>query len=169
MAVYYSEQFGTFSSYIIVIAFLILRLPFSVISMVTFFSGRHFIENWLLVERYQALEYLKGRLKIFSLTLRVADYTTFITRVKLMELDQKDCSLKVEKLIENHAWTASEKQLLGRTGSNYDLKCRDPLIQLFNVISLKADMFNNANVLLQHKFVDSVSTVQRTVTNKQSK
>ncbi|KAL6572294.1 hypothetical protein OROMI_013252 [Orobanche minor] len=36
--VYCSEQFGEFSSYIIVIAFLILHLPFSVISMVTFFS-----------------------------------------------------------------------------------------------------------------------------------
>ncbi|KAL6568866.1 Structural maintenance of chromosomes protein 2-1 [Orobanche hederae] len=40
--------------------------------------------------------------------------------VKRMEMDQKDCSLKVEKLIEKHAWIASERQLLGRIGFDYD-------------------------------------------------
>ncbi|KAL8539576.1 hypothetical protein ACS0TY_001256 [Phlomoides rotata] len=39
----------------------------------------------------------------------------------------------------------------------------------FIVVSLKEGMFNNANVLFRTKFVDGVSTVQRTVTNKQSK
>ncbi|KAL3645191.1 Structural maintenance of chromosomes protein 2-2 [Castilleja foliolosa] len=46
--------------------------------------------------------------------------------VKRMETDQKDCSLKVEKLIEKHAWIASEKQLFGRAGSDYDFESRDP-------------------------------------------
>ncbi|KAF3619865.1 Structural maintenance of chromosomes protein 2-1 [Capsicum annuum] len=45
--------------------------------------------------------------------------------VKRMEMDQKDCSLKVEKLIEKHAWIASEKQLFGRSGTDYDFGSRD--------------------------------------------
>ena len=43
-----------------------------------------------------------------------------------MEMEQKDCSSKVEKLIEKHAWIASEKQLFGRSGTDYDFACRDP-------------------------------------------
>ncbi|KAJ4836235.1 Structural maintenance of chromosomes protein 2-2 [Turnera subulata] len=39
----------------------------------------------------------------------------------------------------------------------------------FIVVSLKEGMFNNANVLFRTKFVDGVSTVQRTVTAKQNK
>ncbi|KAF5457688.1 hypothetical protein F2P56_021772 [Juglans regia] len=39
----------------------------------------------------------------------------------------------------------------------------------FIVVSLKEGMFNNANVLFRTKFVDGVSTVQRTVAAKQSK
>ncbi|KAF3433156.1 hypothetical protein FNV43_RR24258 [Rhamnella rubrinervis] len=39
----------------------------------------------------------------------------------------------------------------------------------FIVVSLKEGMFNNANVLFRTKFVDGVSTVQRTVASKQSK
>ncbi|KAH0686172.1 hypothetical protein KY289_018908 [Solanum tuberosum] len=46
--------------------------------------------------------------------------------VKRMEMEQKDCSLKVEKLIEKHAWIASEKQLFGRSGTDYDFGSRDP-------------------------------------------
>ncbi|XP_075485448.1 structural maintenance of chromosomes protein 2-1-like [Primulina tabacum] len=46
--------------------------------------------------------------------------------VKRMEMDQKDCSLKVEKLIEKHSWIATEKQLFGRAGSDYDFASRDP-------------------------------------------
>lgn len=41
-------------------------------------------------------------------------------------MDQKDCSLKVEKLLEKHAWIASEKQLFGRVGSDYNFESRDP-------------------------------------------
>ncbi|GMH08779.1 hypothetical protein Nepgr_010619 [Nepenthes gracilis] len=47
--------------------------------------------------------------------------------VKRMEMEQKDCSLKVDKLIEKHPWIASEKQLFGRSGSDYDFASRDPV------------------------------------------
>ncbi|XP_050220819.1 structural maintenance of chromosomes protein 2-1-like isoform X2 [Mercurialis annua] len=47
--------------------------------------------------------------------------------VKRMEMEQKDCSTKVDKLIEKHAWIASEKQLFGRSGTDYDFQSRDPL------------------------------------------
>ena len=43
-----------------------------------------------------------------------------------MEMEQKDCSTKVDKLIEKHAWIASEKQLFGRNGTDYDFASRDP-------------------------------------------
>ncbi|XP_071732712.1 structural maintenance of chromosomes protein 2-1-like [Rutidosis leptorrhynchoides] len=46
--------------------------------------------------------------------------------VKRMETEQKDCSLKVEKLLEKHGWITSEKQLFGRSGSDYDFASRDP-------------------------------------------
>lgn len=43
-----------------------------------------------------------------------------------MEMEQKDCSLKVEKFIEKYAWITSEKQLFGRSGTDYDFASRDP-------------------------------------------
>lgn len=43
-----------------------------------------------------------------------------------MEMEQKDCSHKVDKLIEKHAWITSEKHLFGRSGSDYDFQSRDP-------------------------------------------
>ncbi|KAL4574897.1 hypothetical protein LXL04_021737 [Taraxacum kok-saghyz] len=46
--------------------------------------------------------------------------------VKRMEMEQKDCSLKVDKLIEKNSWINSEKQLFGKTGSDYDFTSRDP-------------------------------------------
>ncbi|XP_019192681.1 PREDICTED: structural maintenance of chromosomes protein 2-1-like [Ipomoea nil] len=46
--------------------------------------------------------------------------------VKRMETDQKDCSLRVEKLLEKHAWIASEKQLFGKSGTDYDFASRNP-------------------------------------------
>ncbi|XP_021909367.1 structural maintenance of chromosomes protein 2-2 [Carica papaya] len=46
--------------------------------------------------------------------------------VKRMETEQKDCSLKVEKLIEKHAWITSERQLFGKSGTDYDFTSRDP-------------------------------------------
>ncbi|KAG6424906.1 hypothetical protein SASPL_115329 [Salvia splendens] len=47
--------------------------------------------------------------------------------VKRMEMDQKDYAMKVDKMIEKHAWIASEKQLFGQAGSDYDFESRDPL------------------------------------------
>ncbi|KAI3517569.1 hypothetical protein L1887_16784 [Cichorium endivia] len=46
--------------------------------------------------------------------------------VKRMEMEQKDCSSKVDKLIEKNSWITSEKQLFGRSGSDYDFTARDP-------------------------------------------
>ncbi|XP_057952603.1 structural maintenance of chromosomes protein 2-1-like [Malania oleifera] len=46
--------------------------------------------------------------------------------VKRVEMEQKDCSMKVDKLVEKHAWIASEKQLFGRSGTDYDFMSRDP-------------------------------------------
>ncbi|KAJ6946566.1 structural maintenance of chromosomes protein 2-1 [Populus alba x Populus x berolinensis] len=46
--------------------------------------------------------------------------------VKRMEMEQKDCSTKVDRLIEKHAWIASEKQLFGRSGTDYEFISRDP-------------------------------------------
>ena len=43
-----------------------------------------------------------------------------------MEMEQKDCSTKVDKLIEKHAWIATERQLFGRGGTDYDFASRDP-------------------------------------------
>lgn len=43
-----------------------------------------------------------------------------------MEMEQKDCSLKVDKLIEKHSWVTSEKQLFGKTGTDYDFTSRNP-------------------------------------------
>lgn len=64
-----------------------------------------------------------------SLDVFYGKLTSFIltsSQVKRMEMEQKDCSLKVEKLIEKHAWIASEKQLFGRSGTDYDFGSRDP-------------------------------------------
>ncbi|MBA0851713.1 hypothetical protein Goshw_024691 [Gossypium schwendimanii] len=46
--------------------------------------------------------------------------------VKQMEMEQKDCSTKVDKLIEKHAWIGTERQLFGRSGTDYDFASRDP-------------------------------------------
>lgn len=59
--------------------------------------------------------------------------------VKRMEMEQKDCSLKVEKLIEKHSWIASEKQLFGRSGTDYDFGSRDPRDARENFEKLQAD------------------------------
>ncbi|CAL0303430.1 unnamed protein product [Lupinus luteus] len=46
--------------------------------------------------------------------------------VKRMEMEQKDCSTRVDKLIEKHAWIAPEKQLFGKSGTDYDFSSRNP-------------------------------------------
>uniref|UniRef100_A0A7N0ZUI2 SMC hinge domain-containing protein n=1 Tax=Kalanchoe fedtschenkoi TaxID=63787 RepID=A0A7N0ZUI2_KALFE len=47
--------------------------------------------------------------------------------VKQMETEQKECSVKVEKLLEKHAWIISEKQQFGKSGTDYDFESRNPL------------------------------------------
>ncbi|KAF1899423.1 hypothetical protein Lal_00019551 [Lupinus albus] len=46
--------------------------------------------------------------------------------VKRMEMEQKDCSTRVDKLVEKHAWIATEKQFFGKSGTDYDFSSRDP-------------------------------------------
>lgn len=43
-----------------------------------------------------------------------------------MEMEQKDFSTKVDKLIEKHSWIASEKQLFGKSGTDYDFSSSNP-------------------------------------------
>ncbi|KAE9617320.1 hypothetical protein Lal_00034727 [Lupinus albus] len=45
--------------------------------------------------------------------------------VNRMEMEQKDCSTRVDKLIEKHAWIATEKQLFGKSGTDYDFSSRN--------------------------------------------
>ncbi|XP_059452315.1 structural maintenance of chromosomes protein 2-1 [Corylus avellana] len=59
--------------------------------------------------------------------------------VKRMEMEQKDCSTKVDKLIEKHAWIASEKLLFGRSGTDYDFASRDPIKAREELEKLQAD------------------------------
>ncbi|KAL5810883.1 hypothetical protein ACOSQ4_027451 [Xanthoceras sorbifolium] len=59
--------------------------------------------------------------------------------VKRMEMDQRDCSIKVDKLIEKHAWIASEKQLFGRSGTDYDFVSRDPRKAIEELGKLQAE------------------------------
>ncbi|KGN57262.1 structural maintenance of chromosomes protein 2-1 [Cucumis sativus] len=47
--------------------------------------------------------------------------------VKRLEMENKDCSVRVDKLVEKHAWITSEKQLFGKSGTDYDFESHDPL------------------------------------------
>lgn len=47
--------------------------------------------------------------------------------VKRLEMENKDCSIRVDKLVEKHAWIVSEKQLFGKSGTDYDFESHDPL------------------------------------------
>lgn len=57
-----------------------------------------------------------------------------------MEMEQKNCSTKVEKLLEKHSWIASEKQLFGRNGTDYDFSSRDPRKAREELEKLQADL-----------------------------
>lgn len=57
-----------------------------------------------------------------------------------MEIEQKNCSLKVEKLIEKNSWITSEKQLFGRSGTDYDFASRDPLRERENFERLQTEL-----------------------------
>ncbi|CAD6228646.1 unnamed protein product [Miscanthus lutarioriparius] len=46
--------------------------------------------------------------------------------VKRMEIEQKDCSSIVDKLVEKYSWIATEKQLFGKSGTDYDFQSCEP-------------------------------------------
>lgn len=46
--------------------------------------------------------------------------------VKRMEIEQKDCSSIVDKLVEKYNWIATEKQLFGKSGTDYDFESCEP-------------------------------------------
>ncbi|XP_019093594.1 PREDICTED: structural maintenance of chromosomes protein 2-1-like [Camelina sativa] len=56
-----------------------------------------------------------------------------------METDHKDCSAKVDKLVEKHTWIASEKQLFGKGGTDYDFESCDPYVAREKLEKLQAD------------------------------
>ena len=62
-----------------------------------------------------------------------------------MEMEQKDCSTKVDKLIEKHAWIASEKQLFGKNGTEYDFASRDPYRAREELEKLQAEQLGYVN------------------------
>ncbi|MCL7027639.1 hypothetical protein MKW94_012381 [Papaver nudicaule] len=59
--------------------------------------------------------------------------------VKRMEMEQKDCSLKVDKLLEKHSWIAAEKQLFGKSGTDYDFSSCNPHKSREELEKLQAD------------------------------
>ncbi|GAB2265441.1 Structural maintenance of chromosomes protein 2-2 [Dionaea muscipula] len=77
---------------------------------------------------------LQSRLSELSLERKKLE-----NEVKRLEMEQKDCSLKVDKLIEKHAWIASERQLFGRSGSDYDFTSRDPIKSREDLEKLQAE------------------------------
>ncbi|KAI3881242.1 hypothetical protein MKW92_003399 [Papaver armeniacum] len=66
----------------------------------------------------------------------------FLLQVKRMEIEQKDCSLKVAKLLEKHSWIAAEKQLLGKSGTDYDFSSCNPHKSREELEKLQADQSN---------------------------
>jgi len=46
--------------------------------------------------------------------------------VKRMEIEQKDCSSIVDKLLEKYSWIVTEKQLFGKSGTDYDFHSCEP-------------------------------------------
>ncbi|KAK9283142.1 hypothetical protein L1049_011373 [Liquidambar formosana] len=75
--------------------------------------------------------------------------------VKQMEMEQKDCSLKVDKLIEKHAWIASEKQLFREMGQ---ITILHPVSLLRREKNLKSCKLNNQGAGLIFCF-DLVSSI----------
>ncbi|XP_066310411.1 structural maintenance of chromosomes protein 2-1-like [Miscanthus floridulus] len=52
--------------------------------------------------------------------------TKMENEVKRMEIEQKDCSSIVDKLVEKYSWIATEKQLFGKSGTDYDFQSCEP-------------------------------------------
>jgi structural maintenance of chromosome 2 len=43
-----------------------------------------------------------------------------------MEIEQKDCSSIVDKLLEKYSWIVTEKHLFGKSGTDYDFHSCEP-------------------------------------------
>ncbi|KAL3700095.1 hypothetical protein R1sor_018117 [Riccia sorocarpa] len=46
--------------------------------------------------------------------------------IKRMEVNQKECDKRVERLLEKHEWIAREKHAFGKVGADYDFSTQDP-------------------------------------------
>ncbi|KAK0597561.1 hypothetical protein LWI29_026495 [Acer saccharum] len=84
-----------------------------------------------ILKEQQKLEHIVSEIKLERKKLE--------NEVKRMETDQRDCSMKVDKLIEKHAWIASGKQLFGRSGTDYDFVSRDPCKAIEELGKLQAE------------------------------
>lgn len=62
--------------------------------------------------------------------------------IKRLEMEKKDCSVRVDKLVEKHAWITSEKQLFGRSGTDYDFVSHDPHKAIEELERLQAQQSN---------------------------
>ncbi|KAF3328938.1 hypothetical protein FCM35_KLT06016 [Carex littledalei] len=62
--------------------------------------------------------------------------------VKRMETEQKDCSSKVDKMLEKYSWIAAEKHLFGKSGTDYDFSSREPREAREEFDRLKAEQSN---------------------------
>ncbi|THG03393.1 hypothetical protein TEA_011030 [Camellia sinensis var. sinensis] len=74
--------------------------------------------------------------------------------IKRMEMEQKNCSLKVKKLIEKHAWITLEKHRFGRSGTDFDFASCDPHTARKDFEKLQAKAIRE---FLTHIFVISFS------------
>ena len=76
-----------------------------------------------------------------------------------MEMEQKDCSMKVNKLIEKHTWIASEKQLFGRSGTDYDFLSLNPSKAKEELEKLQAEQSGCVTQTFQSMINTLVTTV----------
>lgn len=74
-------------------------------------------------------------------------------------MEQKDCSMKVDKLIEKHAWIAAEKPLFGRSGTDYDFMSRDPYKAREELEKLQAEQSGCVPESLNILIAVSITTV----------
>ncbi|KAF5947699.1 hypothetical protein HYC85_013656 [Camellia sinensis] len=90
--------------------------------------------------------------------------------VKRMEMEQKSCSLKVEKLIEKHAWITLEKHRFGRSGTDYDFASCDPHTAREDFEKLQAEQSGRVSekpyLLLLHYHQHFLTILEKRVNKK---
>ncbi|MCO5554633.1 hypothetical protein L7F22_008165 [Adiantum nelumboides] len=62
--------------------------------------------------------------------------------VKRTECEQVECTRLVEKLLEKHKWIATEKQLFGKQGTDYNFESRDPAAARAELEAKQAEQSN---------------------------